>query len=269
MKTPIIYYGGKTTLLPDLLPLVPDHKVYTETFFGGGAMFWAKNMAQNETINDKLDFVVNFYKVLQSDFKKLKQLISASCFSRNDHDKALLIYRNHRLFNAVEKAWALWLLSNLSHGNKLGGGMKYSNDQYTCVPKVMKKAKDMFTDQMLARIENAHIENQDAIKILIRRDVKDAFHFIDPPYPNADQGHYAGYGWNDLEALLQLLGNIKGKFMLTNYPSQMLDKYIEENNWWNRKIQINNKGMRKDGRSKTEIIVCNYKPIGTHELPFH
>ena len=44
MKTPITYYGGKQTLLKYLLPLIPQHKLYCEPFFGGGAVFFAKPM---------------------------------------------------------------------------------------------------------------------------------------------------------------------------------------------------------------------------------
>jgi len=32
MKTPISYYGGKQTLLKHILPLIPNHKLYTEAF---------------------------------------------------------------------------------------------------------------------------------------------------------------------------------------------------------------------------------------------
>jgi DNA adenine methylase len=61
VKTPIVYYGGKTSIVNHLLDMVPVHEVYTETFFGGGTLFWAKDPVKNETINDRLDIVINFY----------------------------------------------------------------------------------------------------------------------------------------------------------------------------------------------------------------
>ena len=42
MKTPISYYGGKQTMLKHILPLIPDHKLYTEAFCGGAAVLFAK-----------------------------------------------------------------------------------------------------------------------------------------------------------------------------------------------------------------------------------
>ena len=49
-RTPISYYGGKQTMLPHILPLIPEHTIYTEAFFGGGAVFWAKQPVKTEII---------------------------------------------------------------------------------------------------------------------------------------------------------------------------------------------------------------------------
>lgn len=34
LKTPISYYGGKQNMLKHILPLVPEHKIYIEPYFG-------------------------------------------------------------------------------------------------------------------------------------------------------------------------------------------------------------------------------------------
>jgi DNA adenine methylase len=67
-RTPISYYGGKQTMLPHILPLIPEHTIYTETFFGGGAVFLAKQSVKTEIINDFNANVYTFYKVLQNRF---------------------------------------------------------------------------------------------------------------------------------------------------------------------------------------------------------
>lgn len=46
MKTPISYYGGKQTMLKHILPLIPQHRVYTEAFCGGAAVLFAKRPAE-------------------------------------------------------------------------------------------------------------------------------------------------------------------------------------------------------------------------------
>ena len=100
-RTPISYYGGKQTMLPYILPLIPPHKVYTEAFFGGGAVFWAKGKAQVEVINDFNANVYTFYKVLQSNFTALKALIESSIISREAYKSALVIYHSPFAFSSV------------------------------------------------------------------------------------------------------------------------------------------------------------------------
>ncbi len=268
MKSPITYYGGKTSMLPNILPLIPEHEVYTEVFFGGGAVFWAKKKVKNETINDTLDLVVNFYRVLKTKFKKLQVLINSTCFSRSLHNKALIIVRNKNLFNDIDLAWAFWMCSNFSYGCKIGGGMKYSNEQSILPPQIMKNMKREFTEQLIVRIEETHIECKDAIEVLISRNVKKAFHYIDPPYANADQGHYHGFNFSDLDKVLQQCEQLEGKFLLSNYNSEMLDAYIGKNNWWKKEFQINNKGMRRNDKNKVEVLVANYVPAGKQTFDF-
>ena len=61
-----------------MLPLIPKHTIYTEAFFGGSAVFWAKEPAKVEFINDRNAEVINFYRVLKQDFSKLKREIDAT-----------------------------------------------------------------------------------------------------------------------------------------------------------------------------------------------
>ena len=68
LKTPISYYGGKQNMLKEILPRIPEHTIYTEAFFGGGAVFFAKPPVKSETINDTNNMVVNFYDVLKLDY---------------------------------------------------------------------------------------------------------------------------------------------------------------------------------------------------------
>ena len=85
MKTPISYYGGKQTLLKHILPLIPDHKLYTEAFCGGCAVLFAKAPAECEVINDINTELVNFYKVAKTRYPELKTLVDASLHSREEH----------------------------------------------------------------------------------------------------------------------------------------------------------------------------------------
>lgn len=197
MKTPISYYGGKQSIIGEILPLIPDHDVYTEAFFGGGTVFFAKEPVKNETINDRLDIVINFYRILKTKYSDLKKLIELSLVSRTMHRQATHIVRGYLPADNVTKAWAFWYSSNFSQMCKLGGGLKYSKDISSSVPQIMLNKKKEFTEALAARIEETTIENNDALYVISHRNSPAAFHFLDTPYFNADMGHYGGYTEKD------------------------------------------------------------------------
>jgi len=273
LKTPIVYYGGKTAIIKHLLEMVPVHEIYTETFFGGGALFWAKNPVQNETINDRRGDVVNFYKVLKTRYRELKVLIDQSLMARDLHREANSILRaswRGESVDSLKLAWAFWFGSNFSYSRKLGSGMSYSNDRRNQVPDNVVNKKIDFTDELVSRIEHCYIENDDALKILQSRNVAKAFHYIDPPYCNADMGHYRNsFSWIEYRQLLDWCAfHCKGKFLLSNYNSEMLESFIKVHGWYKQEITHRIKAPRKSGTEKVEVLVSNYysTPCGTLKL---
>ena len=61
------YYGGKYILSRKLVPMLHRHTRYVEVFFGGGSMFFRKNKAKINILNDllkkkqvEIDYVVDF-----------------------------------------------------------------------------------------------------------------------------------------------------------------------------------------------------------------
>ncbi|MEM7551118.1 MAG: DNA adenine methylase [Bacteroidota bacterium] len=272
-KSPIVYYGGKTAILNHILPLIPEHEVYTEVFFGGGTVFFAKKPAKNETINDRLDIVINFYEQLQNNYQDLLFLINQSLVSRTLHNEALKYVRGfksdcYEITDKLHCAWAFWYLTQVGFMNKLQSGLGFNNASHSEADRFQRK-KDAYKNGFYhSRIQHAYIENKDGLSVLKSRNVKKAFHYLDPPYPGADQGHYAGYTWDDFEKLLEWCQNeCKGKFLLSNYNSEMLDRYIERNGWIKKEIVHRLKAPRKSGDNKVEVLVRNYKNVcGTLDL---
>lgn len=267
-KAPLSFYGGKQSLLHHIIPLIPEHDCYTEVCVGGASVFWAKEKVKNETINDTSGFVVNFYEQLKGNFAALQKLIDASLIARDHHLKALVMYRNQADYSPLQKAWAFWYLANFSFANKFGGGLKYSNHACTVVPDQLKNKKKRFTERLVARIEDCCIENRDYVWVLESRNVKTAWHFIDTPYFNADMGHYGGFTEADLIRGLDWCEGCRGKFMLTNYNSEVLDFYINKNGWYKKEVTQRLQAPRKStiGKlNKTEVMVLNYNPTALIE----
>lgn len=104
MRTPISYYGGKQNLVSTILPLFPKHRTYTETFVGGGAIFWAKKPSETEIINDYNRELINFYEVCKNEFVDLEKMIRISLHSRSLHADATVMYENPPSFHKDSKS---------------------------------------------------------------------------------------------------------------------------------------------------------------------
>jgi DNA adenine methylase len=258
MKTPISYYGGKQTMLKHIKPLVPIHKVYTESFAGGAALYWAKEPSEIEVINDVNRNVINFYRVIKTKYHELKCRIDATLHSREEHDFAGIIYDYPQFFTDVDIAWAVWVRSKMGFASKLDGSWGYDKTRNTMSKKITN-AKSSFTEELAKRLERTQIECTNALRIIKSRDTEETFHFVDPPYVNSDCGHYTNtFNIEDFRQLLDLLSNIKGKFMLTMYPHELLDKFIFSNNWKVVTVERTISVSRTTRRKQSEIIVMNY-----------
>jgi DNA adenine methylase len=264
MKTPLTYYGGKQKLADLIISMIPEHHIYCEPFFGGGAVFFAKAPAPVEVINDINGELINFYKVLKEDYKNLSKEIKSTLHSRESHQIAEVVLHHPGLFPPVKRAWAIWTLANQSYASLLGGTWRCDLRENSTAKKLTNK-RNHFTEAYSKRLEQTQIENRDAIKVIRLWDNKDAFFYCDPPYFNSNMGHYKGYSAQDFEYLLQQLSEIKGKFILSSYPSEILEKYTKKNKWHTTKIE----GMKVSvslgkQKTKTELLTTNFplKNIG-------
>jgi DNA adenine methylase len=269
-KTPISYHGGKQMLVPKLLRAQPKaYRIYCEPFFGGGAFFFAKEPSPIEFINDINEQVTNFYVTAKKQFKALKSEIDCTLHSEEQFLEARRIYNNSKGKEEQEKvmrAWALFVLSHQTYLHSLNNTFAYNRQKN--LANTIQNKKNMFTEQYCKRLESTTIFTRDALRVIKNADSEDTFHFIDPPYYNADMGHYDGYTIKDFENLLKLLENIKGKFLLTTYPSNILTEFTERNGWHSIHHVMHRASSARAGVTKTEVFTSNYPIDEQDDLSF-
>ncbi|WP_312993004.1 DNA adenine methylase [Chryseobacterium flavum] len=260
MVTPLTYYGGKQQLAKIIIPLIPPHYTYVEPFVGGGAIFWSKPRSEVEVINDYNRELINFYEMVKNQFVELEKMIRITLHSRSLHSDALVIYNNPHLFDRLQRAWTVWVLCNQSFSAKIGDSWGYDVRDQTSSKRLSNK-RASFCEDYAIRLQNVQIENTDAIRIINSRDHEKAFHYCDPPYFNSDCGHYDGYSKHDFESLLLCLSHAKGKFLLSSYPSDILNKFSRDLDWHTVKMQkevLVDKHSGKVPKKKIEVLTANY-----------
>lgn len=262
LRTPISYYGGKQKLASKIINFIPEHKMYVEPFVGGAAVFFQKPPSHAEVINDTNSELINFYKVCKNRFHEVASLVRVTLHSRSLHDDAWVVYNKPQLFDEVRRAWAVWVLSTQSFCAKLDGSFGYDKTDNTTTKKINNK-RDEFTEELALRLQNVNIECADALYIIQSRDTPETFFYCDPPYFNSDMGHYDGYSAQDFENLLIALQGIKGKFLLSSYPSPLLQAYSKANKWPMWSIEQNVSVNTRSGylKRKVEVLTANY-PLG-------
>lgn len=260
LRTSISYYGGKQKLVRTILQFIPQHVLYCEPFIGGAAVFFGKQPSTCEVLNDTNSELINFYRVTKERFHELQPLVRVTLHSRKQHDDAWVIYNKPHLFDEVRRAWALWVLSCQSFCSALDGSWGFDKTDNTTSKKIGNK-KDQFTEELAIRLQNTQIECADALYIIQSRDSVDSFFYCDPPYYNSNCGHYDGYSLDDFEGLLKVLSAIKGKFLLSSYPSDILKKYCKEFGWHQWSVEQSVSINAKSGylKRKVEVLTANYE----------
>jgi len=259
LKTPITYYGGKQKLLTAILTRMPEHNLYCEPFIGGAAVFFGKQRSAIEVINDTNKELINFYRVCKEKFVDLQTMVRVTLHSRKAHQDANVIYANPHLFNDVQRAWAVWVLSAQSFSSMLDGSWGYDKSVHTTTTKIRNK-RENFTEEIASRLQDVQIECADAIYIINSRDTERSFFYCDPPYFNSDCGHYDGYTEGDFEKLLETLAKIKGKFLLSSYPSKLLMRFAKEHKCSQWSLETGVSVAAKSGymKRKVEVLTANY-----------
>ena len=243
-------------MLPHILPLVPPHRIYTESFVGGAAVYWAKEPAESEIINDLDGEISNFYRILRSEFDNLKEMIEATLHSREAYYDAMHIYKRPHMHDDLRRAWAFYVLTQQGFSCKIGS---WGFGRDTTIAKKLVNAAARLNGELVARLRMTQIECNDAEKVITSRDAEDAFHYVDPPYFNSHCGHYTGFGELEFESLLRCLAQVKGKFLLSSYPSDVLAKYVASERWHQKKVELTVAvSMRSAVKKKWEVLTGNY-----------
>lgn len=252
-------------MLKHILPLIPEHKCYIEPFCGGASVFFAKPPAKVSILNDKNNEVVNFYKVLRNPRlrERLYTKLRATPYARSVFLEAIDTFFHPERKSKVARAWALFTGCGQAFGGMLCNRWSVSYSKKDRSGTFHRKVMMLRMQELRRLISETQLENRDACKIIRSAKNEDCFIYADPPYIDSEQSHYSGYGHADYEQLLQTLEQTPAKFMLSSYPSELLERYRKRNNWIQKEfvmpLSAGTYSRKTPGKKKTEVLTMNYK----------
>ena len=270
LRTPLVFHGGKSRLVPYLRPLVDStpHSVYAEVCAGGLALFWARRAADGveEYVNDLDGRIVNFWLVLKTKFED---------FVRYASDRGIVsesLFRQGRAFlqapgtaSDVELAWALWYCCAVSHSHKATSFSLYPGAGSAAA---LARRLESMARPICARLRGVVISDRSVFDSLRLLDRPETLFYVDPPYPNTDQSFYGeGFTEEDFAELLDALAALKGRFILSSFPLDALEEFSKDHGW--KRIFVDSakndsNGVRLDSAgdimTKREVITVNFDP---------
>lgn len=238
--------GNKYVLRNRIIPLIPEHEIYVEPFFGSGAIFFFKPKAKVNIINDLDEKTINRIKLLirsPTDLTKYKQDIDT-------------VEKVKAFFNKKPKTNADKLTIE-----KIKTCNGFNNTEVVTDKNIYKNTNPFSTikyiDLYKRKLKDVHIFNLDYREIVKECDSSSTFFFFDPPYENTnpDFGYAEDKNSFDFNKLLKTLKKIKGKFLMTINDSPAMRELFKDFNIKPFIAFTNNMIL---GRQRRELFVCNY-----------
>ena len=271
MKPPLSYYGGKQKLARDICralyqsPNWDARGHYVEPYFGGGAVFFAKEPQKMETINDLNDNLIAFYRVVKDPqgFEKVKALLDGSLYSRSEFMRAGRILKGEESATPEEKAWAVFVQCLQGVGGHIGHGWNRTVGLKRDSPRIFRRKASSLIEDVRLRLESAQIDSVDALFSIRHTDSDASLFYIDPPYAGAFCEYADSPKWrdSDLAALLDALKTLKGRFILSGFPHPLIDAAVAEQGWQYVKKRCAYSMQVKDPAKKAgkiECLIANY-----------
>lgn len=176
--------GGKTRLLPQLLPLLRPHTLFVEAFAGGAALTLAKKPSKVEVINDVNGELVNLYRHAQFHMDALIQEVEFTLNSRADLEALI----EQPGLTGLQEAARYLLRNRLSFG---GGGRSFAVGKQAQPSRaaVLEKLREFNQ-----RLDKVAVENLSYERLVKNYDSPGTLWFFDPPYTAGEVDTYAACG---------------------------------------------------------------------------
>ena len=282
VASPLKWHGGKSYLASKIVAMMPTHTHYVEPFAGGLSVLLAKESeGVSEVVNDSHRDLTNFWEVLRlwTKFVQFKRDAETIPFSESAYDRAVQRLAQPwaaattpaSLDDVIERAVAFFVACRQSLAGRMQGFATLSRTRTRRGMNEQASAWLTTVDGLEAvheRLRRVVILNRDALDVIRQQDGPATLFYLDPPYLHATRatvGEYAHEMDDEQHAeLLAALGEIKGRFLLSGYRSELYDEAAAGCDWHRRDFDLpNNSAGGATKRRMIESVWTNYEPAAS------
>ena len=269
VDSPLKWHGGKSYLASRIVEMMPPHIHYVEPFAGGLSVLLAKNPeGVSEVVNDLNYDLTNFWCAIQGEesFQEFRRRVEAIPFSQVEWEGAGV--DPGVLSGMLGRAVAFFVRCRQSLAGRMDAFAPLSRRR---VRRGMNEQASAWLStveglpEVHARLKRVVILNDDALRVIAREDGDQTLFYLDPPYLPESRTSKEVYAHemsvDDHRKLLGLLTEVKGKFLLSGYPTGMYDDFAQRVGWHRTDFDLpNNSAGGTSKRRMTECVWTNFKP---------
>ena len=263
---PLKWWGGKRYPASRILELMPSHLHYVEPFAGGLAVLLAKDPeGVSEVVNDLHGGLTNFWRVLQGEetFARFGRIVETMPFGEAEYERAVRSLKGSDGDPVQRAVWFFVACRQLLAGRMMS---------FTGVTKTRTRrgTNNEVSAWLTAveglpavhdRLKRVLILNRPALDAIRKEDGPSTLLYCDPPYLHETREAPDAYR-HEMTAeqhrgLLEVLKAVKGKVMLSGYPSAMYDDALS--GWIRHEYDLPNHAAGGDSKRRmTECLWCNF-----------
>lgn len=232
-RRPLVrYHGGKWKLAPWIIANLPPHRIYTESYGGGGSVLLRKSRSYAEVYNDLDGEMVNLFQVVRDHPKKLRRLLKWTPFSRDDYK---LAHEPCGDDDPIEMARRTIVRSHMGFGSNainraIQSGFRANSNRSGTTPAHDWKNYPVTIHAAARRLRGVVLENRPAAQVMLAHDSPETLHYVDPPYVHSSRSYVKSHGAHgyshemsdaDHRELAGVLHGLAGMVILSGYQCEL------------------------------------------------
>lgn len=292
LTAPLKWHGGKAYLADWIISNMPPRAKnpnapaaddpgwlhYVEPYAGGLAVLLAQEPEGiSEVVNDRNQELTNFWRVLahRLQFHDFHRVLQAVPFSVPEYEqaekseeqlKSLFDGRIPGGVDRVRSAVRFFIRCRMSMSgrmdcftpltrNRTRRGMNAEASAWLGAIEGLPAVH--------ARLQRVVVHGDDAVKVIRQQDGPRSLFYCDPPYLAETRTAAEVYEYEMTEAdhatLLGCLSEIKGRFLLSGYRSELYDAMAKHHGWRCEEMPTDNKSAKgKKKQPRVECVWMNY-----------
>lgn len=204
--------GGKSRLAKEVISHFPQHDCYVEVFAGAANIFFRKEPAYTEVLNDINKDLITLYRVIKHHLEEFYRQLKWLLVSRDEFKR--FQETPPETLTDIQRAVRYYYLAKLAFGGKVAGqNFGYAPSSPPSF-NLMRIEEDLSAAHL--RLSQVYIENLPYADILKRYDRDYTLFYLDPPYWNSEDDYGVGlFSKEDFVRLADILAGVKGRFVLS------------------------------------------------------